>query len=62
MDILKLDDRGLIPAVVQHVETKDVLMLAYMNRDSIHKTLETGDVWFFSRSRNELWHLSLIHI
>ena len=56
MDILKLDDRGLIPAVVQHVETKDVLMLAYMNRDSILKTLETGDVWFFSRSRNELWH------
>ena len=40
----------------RHVETKDVLMLAYMNRDSILKTLETGDVWFFSRSRNELWH------
>ena len=56
MNTLKLDDRGLIPAVVQHVDTDDVLMLAYMNSDSIRKTLETGDVWFYSRSRNTLWH------
>ena len=56
MNTLKLDDRGLIPAVVQHVDTNDVLMLAYMNSDSIRKTLETGDVWFYSRSRNKLWH------
>ena len=56
MNVIKLDDRGLVPAVVQHVDTDDVLMLAYMNSDSIRKTLETGDVWFYSRSRNKLWH------
>ena len=56
MNVIKLDDQGLVPAVVQHVDTSDVLMLAYMNSDSIRKTLETGDVWFYSRSRNKLWH------
>ena len=55
MNVIKLDDQGLVPAVVQHVDTGDVLMLAYMNSDSIRKTLETGDVWFYSRSRNALW-------
>jgi phosphoribosyl-ATP pyrophosphohydrolase/phosphoribosyl-AMP cyclohydrolase len=53
---LKLDDRGLIPAVVQDSATGAVLMLAYMNGQSISKTLETGETWFWSRSRGELWH------
>lgn len=45
----------LIPAIVQDVATKDVLMLAYMNEESLKKTLETGRSWFWSRSRQELW-------
>lgn len=45
----------LIPAVVQDVHSKQVLMLAYMNRESLKKTLETGYTWFFSRSRQKLW-------
>lgn len=52
---LKYDDRGLIPAIVQDEETGTVLMLAYMNRESIRRTLETGRTWFYSRSRQELW-------
>jgi phosphoribosyl-ATP pyrophosphohydrolase/phosphoribosyl-AMP cyclohydrolase len=46
----------LVPAIVQDAHTREVLMLAYMNRDSLERTLETGDTWFWSRSRNELWH------
>lgn len=46
----------LIPAVVQDAETGEVLMLAYMNRESLAKTLETGYTWFYSRSRKELWN------
>ena len=46
----------LIPAIVQCAETKQVLMLAYMNRESLEKTLETGLTWFWSRSRGELWN------
>jgi len=53
---LKFDDKGLIPAIVQDVYTNEVLMLAYMNGQSIEKTLETKTTWFFSRSRNELWN------
>lgn len=47
---------GLIPAIIQDASTKDVLMLAYMNADSLQKTLESGETWFWSRSRQELWH------
>jgi phosphoribosyl-ATP pyrophosphohydrolase/phosphoribosyl-AMP cyclohydrolase len=47
---------GLIPAIVQDVHTKDVLMLAYMNTESLQKTIESGETWFWSRSRQELWH------
>ena len=47
---------GLIPAIVQDVETNQVLMLAYMNKESLKLTLETGYTWFYSRSRNELWN------
>lgn len=47
---------GLLPAIVQDYKTKQVLMLAYMNKQSLEKTIETGETWFFSRSRKELWH------
>jgi len=53
---LKFDSRGLIPAIAQDAETGDVLMLAYMNEESICLTLEQKEVWFYSRSRKELWH------
>lgn len=53
---LQFDERGLIPAVIQDVRTKNVLMLAYMNQESLHKTIETGQTWFWSRSRQELWN------
>ncbi|HPU94741.1 MAG TPA: bifunctional phosphoribosyl-AMP cyclohydrolase/phosphoribosyl-ATP diphosphatase HisIE [Candidatus Gracilibacteria bacterium] len=47
--------RGLVPAVIQSYKNGEVLMLAYMNKESIKKTRETGNVWFFSRSKNRLW-------
>ncbi len=47
---------GLVPAIVQDFETKEVLMLAYMNEESLKKTLERDTTWFYSRSRNELWN------
>ncbi|GAB4499461.1 MAG: hypothetical protein OHK0052_14550 [Anaerolineales bacterium] len=53
---LKFDPNGLIPAIVQDAATKDVLMLAYMNTESLAKTLESGETWFYSRSRRQLWH------
>ena len=53
---LKLNEQGLIPAVIQHDETGEVLMLGYMNEESLNLTLENNEVWFFSRSRQELWH------
>ena len=56
LEDLKFDERGLIPAIIQDVDTKGVLMLAYMNDDSLKKTLSTGETWFWSRSRKELWH------
>lgn len=46
----------LIPAIIQESSTGEVLMLAYMNRESMQKTLETGYTWFWSRSRQELWN------
>lgn len=55
-EALKFDEKGLIPAIVQDADTKEVLTLAYMNRDSFAKTIETKETWFFSRSRQELWH------
>ena len=51
----KKDDMGLVPCIVQDYKTKDVLMMAYMNEESFAKTLETGRMTYFSRSRNELW-------
>lgn len=55
-DDLKFDERGLIPAIVQDASTREVLTLAYMNRESLERTIVTGETWFWSRSRNELWH------
>jgi len=55
-DEIHFDERGLIPAVVQDASTREVLTLAYMNRESLARTLETKETWFWSRSRNELWH------
>lgn len=53
---LKFDDRGLIPAIIQDDETGDVLMLGWMNEESLRATHERGQVVFWSRSRQELWH------
>lgn len=57
--MIKLDfdkQAGLIPAIILDHETKNVLMLAYLNEESYQKTLETGQMWYYSRSRDELWH------
>ena len=54
--MLKLDRNGLIPAVVQDYSTGDVLMMAYMNPESIKLTLENKQVWFYSRERGKLWN------
>lgn len=53
---VRFDERGLVPAVVQDATTGEVLMLAYMSVESLSKTLETGETWFWSRSRGALWH------
>jgi phosphoribosyl-ATP pyrophosphohydrolase/phosphoribosyl-AMP cyclohydrolase len=53
---LKFDERGLVPAVVQDARTLEVLTLAYMNAESLKRTIETKETWFWSRSRNTLWH------
>jgi len=53
---LKFDNRGLIPAIVQDADSGQVLMLGYMNQESVNLTLTKGDVWFYSRSRQELWN------
>lgn len=55
MENLKFDEKGLIPAIVQDAETRVVLMLGYMNRESLEKTLTSGLVCFYSRSRQKLW-------
>jgi phosphoribosyl-AMP cyclohydrolase len=55
-DIRKLFVKSaLVPAIVQDAATKDVLMLAYMNEESLRRTLDTGYTWFYSRSRGQLW-------
>jgi phosphoribosyl-ATP pyrophosphohydrolase/phosphoribosyl-AMP cyclohydrolase len=53
---IKFDESGLVPVIVQDVSTRCVLMLAYMNAESLRRTLETGETWFWSRSRAQLWH------
>ncbi|MGM0876733.1 MAG: bifunctional phosphoribosyl-AMP cyclohydrolase/phosphoribosyl-ATP diphosphatase HisIE [Bacillota bacterium] len=53
---IKYDQNGLVPAIVQDATSKEVLTLAYMNEESLKKTVETKETWFYSRSRQELWH------
>lgn len=53
---VKWDERGLVPAIVQDANTQQVLMMAYMNAESLRLTLERGETVFWSRSRNALWH------
>ncbi|MED5015615.1 phosphoribosyl-AMP cyclohydrolase, partial [Geobacillus stearothermophilus] len=53
---IRFDEKGLVPAIVQDAQSKEVLTLAYMNKESLEKTIETGETWFYSRSRQELWH------
>src|SRR5436305_11030952 len=55
-DALRWDERGLIPAVVQDATTKAVLMVAWMNTESLRLTQQSGEAHFWSRSRGELWH------
>ena len=52
----RFDAAGLIAAVATHADTGEVLMLAWMNAEALAKTLESGEAWYFSRSRGELWH------
>jgi phosphoribosyl-ATP pyrophosphohydrolase/phosphoribosyl-AMP cyclohydrolase len=56
IDDVKYDECGIVPAIVQDAATGEVLMLAYMNAESLAKTIETGETWFWSRSRRALWH------
>ena len=56
LDGLKFDDNGLIPAIIRDNASGEVLMMAYMNRGSLEKTLDTGYTWFYSRSRKEFWN------
>ncbi|MFA6956733.1 MAG: bifunctional phosphoribosyl-AMP cyclohydrolase/phosphoribosyl-ATP diphosphatase HisIE [Thermoanaerobaculia bacterium] len=56
IDNLKFGDSGLLPAIVRDARSGELLTLAYMNAESLAKTLETGETWFWSRSRKELWH------
>ncbi|MCL0102178.1 bifunctional phosphoribosyl-AMP cyclohydrolase/phosphoribosyl-ATP diphosphatase, partial [Dehalococcoidia bacterium] len=53
---LKLNEQGLIPAIAQDEATGDILMMGYMSPGSLKRTLESGEAWFYSRSRQELWH------
>jgi len=56
MKNLKFDEKGLIPAIAQDADTGEVLMLGYMDKEALRRTLSSGEVWFYSRSRQELWH------
>ena len=55
-ETMKFDEKGLLAAIVQDAQSGEVLMFAYMNKESLEKTLSTGQAWFYSRSRQELWH------
>lgn len=56
VDKIRYDERGLVPAIVQDYLDGTVLMMAWMNQESLQKTLESGETWFWSRSRQQLWH------
>lgn len=55
LDAIRFDQRGLVPAIAQQHDTGENLMLAWMNREAVSRTIATGHVWYFSRSRNALW-------
>lgn len=55
ISVIKFDDKGLVPAIAQDYQTGEVLMMAYMNKEALEKTLSTGRAHYFSRSRNKLW-------
>ena len=54
--MLKFDEKGLIPAIIQDDDNGEVLMVGYMNEESLQRTVDSEQVWFYSRSRQELWH------
>lgn len=56
MSTIKFDEKGLIPAVIQDADTQEVLMLGFMNEESLRRTIQSKEVWFYSRSRKQLWH------
>ncbi|SDZ34675.1 phosphoribosyl-ATP pyrophosphohydrolase / phosphoribosyl-AMP cyclohydrolase [Evansella caseinilytica] len=56
MEAVRFDEKGLIPTVVQDWQSKEVLTVAYMNKESLEKSIATGETWFYSRSRQALWH------
>ncbi len=56
MTAIRWDEQGLVSTIVQDANSKDVLMLAYMNKDSLQQSINSGQTWFWSRSRNELWN------
>ena len=56
IDGIKFDEKGLVPAIIQDCQNNEVLMLGYMNEEALRRTLSSGEVWFYSRSRQELWH------
>ncbi len=53
---LTYNEHGLIPCIVQDADTREVLMMAWMNAEALDRTLESAQMWFWSRSRQELWH------
>ena len=53
---LAYNDQGLIPCIVQDADSREVLMMAWMNEESVRRTLEQGTTWFWSRSRQKYWH------
>ncbi|PKM76517.1 MAG: bifunctional phosphoribosyl-AMP cyclohydrolase/phosphoribosyl-ATP pyrophosphatase [Firmicutes bacterium HGW-Firmicutes-15] len=56
INTIKFDERGLVPAIIQDYQSGQVLMMAYMNAESLEKTMSTGKTWFYSRSRQSLWN------
>ena len=56
IDNIKFNEKGLVPAIAQDADTGEVLMLAYMNEEALRRTLSSSEAWFYSRSRQKLWH------
>jgi phosphoribosyl-ATP pyrophosphohydrolase/phosphoribosyl-AMP cyclohydrolase len=54
--MIQLDEKGLVPAIAQNADTGEVIMLGYMSPGALKRTLDSRDVWFYSRSRSDLWH------